>query len=294
MVTKCPAQTTPEHKSLTQLCIELEVGLKTPKASKLFDVYSRVYQQHFARAPKRSSGLSPRCSKAFKWVREFCESECIDPAMWITAQMHGLKKWLQDPVKNRRKIGFMPTMLTGENAKRRYNVYVRMAQARYRRASSDTFDAETDEGVLLAELTGAEERIGEYYVRATILGREPTLEGAVEHASPGANWISVFLDIEPEKGLMAFFKHATLLKRRFGEDRLARLKEAATISAAFNVVERFTHGLPDRVGIADGVEFQWTALARLLHRLKPDVKTREKVTSTGKVPGLLWGGSYGG
>ena len=294
LVTKSPAQTTPRHKSLTQLCIELEDALKTPKASDFFSVYSRVYQQHFARAPNVSLASSPRAAKAFKWVREFCEPEGIDPAMWITAQMHGLKKWLNDPERNKRKIGFMPTMLAGENAKKRYNVYVRMAQARYKRASCDTFDTQTDEGILLAELTGAEERIGEYYVRSMILGREPTLEDAVEHAAPGASWISVFLDIDPEKELMEFFKYATRLKRRFGEDRLARFKEAATIHAAFNVAERFGHGLPDWIGIADGVEFQWKALARLLYRLKPEAKQREKVTNMSGVPGFLWGGSYGG
>ena len=292
MVTKCPAHTTPRHKSLTQLCIELEDSLKTPKGSDLFSIYARVYQQHFGRVPR--SAMSERAAKAFKWVCEFCESEGIDPAMWITAQMHGLKSWLQDPQKNTRRITFMPTMLTGENAKKRYNVYVRMAQARYKRAACDTFDAQTDEGVLLAELTGAEERIGESYVRTMLLGQAPTLEDAVEYAVPGANWISVFLDLEPEKDLMEFFKHATLLKRRFGEERLAQLKEAARIRAAFNVVERFTHGLPDRIGVADGVEFQWKALARLLCRLRPEVKQRERVTNTAEVPGLLWRGSYGG
>ena len=291
MVKKRPARSVVLHKSLTELCIELEDSLKTPKGSSTTSVYTRLYQQHFGSSPKV---LSERAPKAFQWVRGFCESEGIDPAMWITAQMHGLRAWLEDPSKNRRRLKFLPTMLTGANAKKRYNVYIRMAQTRYRRAACDTFDTQTDEGMLLAELTGAEERIGEYYVRATILGSEPTLEDAVEHAVPGLNWIAVFLDVEAEKDFMEFFKHARLLTNRFGEDRLKELKRLARIRAAFNVTERFIHGLPDRVGIAEGVEFQWKALARFLRRLKPEVSGREKVTGLSMASGLLWGGSYGG
>lgn len=292
MSEKCTAQSVVLHRSLTELCTQVEDTLKTPKGSSLPKVYTRVHQQHFGSTPRRLT--AERVTKAFRWVQEFCESEGIEPAMWITAQMHGLRKWLDDPEKNRRRIKFMPTMLTGENAKKRYNVYIRMAQVRYRRAASDTFDAQTDEGILLAELTGAEERIGEYYVRATILGEKPTLEDAVEHAVPGLNWVAVFIDVEAKKDLMEFFRHATLLKNRFGEDRLMQLKEAAQIRAAFNVTERFSHGLPDRIGLADGITFQWKALARLLWRLKPEVPEREKVTKLTGASGFLWGGSYGG
>ncbi len=292
MVRKHPVQSVAPHKSITELCVELEAALRTPKGSDLSDLYARMYLQHFSRSPRRFD--SNRTLKVFKRVQEFCESEDIEPAMWITAQMHGLKNWLRDPQKNRRRVTFMPTMLSGENAKRRYNVYIRMAQARYKRAACDTFDAQTDEGLLLSELTGAEERVGEYYVRETVLGREPTLDDAVEHAIPGLNWVAVFLDVEAKKEFMAFFKHATLLRSRLGADRVAQLKRTVQIRAAFNVTERFAHGLPDRIGLADGVEFRWMALARLLRRLKPEVPAREKAMKLHRTPGFLWGGSYGG
>jgi hypothetical protein len=286
------AQTTTPHKSLTQLCVEFEDALRTPEGSDIDSLYIRLYQQHFGSTPRHAKATQYR--DVLKWVQKFCVSEGIDPAMWITAQMHGLKAWFRHQQKKSKKIVFLPTMLRGVKAKARYNIYTRMAQRQYRRVAADSFDEWTDEGALLARLTGVEEQIGDYYVRVTMQGGTPTLEDAVDHVSLDMYWASVFLDIKAEKGLMQFFKHRTLLRRRFGADRLKQLKQVARIRAAFNVAERFCHGLPDSIGVAEGVEVEWKALARLLCRLKPEVKQREKVVDMDSVSGVLWGGSYGG
>lgn len=270
-----------KRKSLSELLAALESDMDL---THLFDpvedcveIYRRVYQKHFGRMPSLKMLGRPNWSQFFPKIIGFCIEHDINIALWITAQMHGMKKWL---AKNRR-VGFMPNMLVGEGAKRRYDVYVRQVGRRYKQAKEDTMDSRTEVGRLTDLFTEGEEVVGDYYIAAHADGTPIDWKQAVRRTEQPEEWLAWHGGIKDRRRCHYFVSWLEHYGRPF-MDSLVRL---ARVRAMVNVARRYHHALPDRIGFDD--ELRWKDMADLIARLYPSKELQ--VIDLEEVSGMAWG-----
>ena len=180
-----------------------------------------------------------------------CESEGIDPGVWITANMV-----MQFNYAKKAKYGFQPWMLIGDRAKARYNIYVRKAN-RKRNVSVDAFDHKT-KAALREVLVLDESTVGLNYVAAYFTGESISWRKASEGVETSREW-----------------------QRKAGGKRLWKLVE---LQAAIDVAAHFDPALPSMIGFT---EFSWSEFAIALARLF-DTPSRQ-TSDVADVPGVLWG-----
>lgn len=180
-----------------------------------------------------------------------CESEGIDPGVWITANMVKMFGYAK-----KSKYGFQPWMLVGDRAKARYNIYIRAAN-RKRNVSVDAFDHKT-KAALREVLVLDESTVGLNYVSAYIAGESISWRKAAEGVETSKEW-----------------------QRKAGGQRLWKL---VTLQAAIDVAAHFDPSLPDSIGFS---EFSWSEFATALTRLFDTPSTR--TPDVDDVPGVLWG-----
>jgi hypothetical protein len=176
-------------------------------------------------------------------------------------------------------------MLSGENAYRRYMVYARRARKQTYGADEAAMDGLTFLGDLLNDITADEERIGHYYVVSWIDGEQIGWAEAASQAEPEAAWMST--DPTYQRAGYPYPKnYADSLSRRFGDEGVRRIKNAARLRAAVAVSHMMTPGLPDQ--LACHRRFRWRAFVELMVIMFPRVK-REEPSEELKKLGLLWG-----
>lgn len=275
------------HKSLMEQLVEAEEAvvsvLKSPSVEAL---YARLYEKHYGRAPTRKSMATTRSRNAFEHVRKLVESEGVDPALYVTANMHGMAAWLEEQKRiGRANVSFQPNMLSGENAYRRYVVYCRRARKQAYGADVEAMDGLTYLGDLINEIAADEERIGHYYVVSWISDDRITWVEAAMEAEPEAAWMST----DPtfmRSGYAYPKKYADSLSWRFGMDGVRQIKKVARLRAAVAVANLMTPGLADQLGCH--TRFRWRAFAELMAMLFPKVE-REELSELLKQIGCFWG-----
>jgi len=269
------------RKSLSEVLVDMELlasAESVPAQPTLTDLYCFLYSEHFGRAPRKDRDWKWRSMTTLGRVKVFCSREGIDPAVWISAQMHAMRDFLA-----KRGLTFQVNMLSPtRSAKRRYNIHVSLGDRLYRRGASDTFNYRTDLGVLRDELTVDETRVATYYVSRVVAGASVTWEQAIEEADPGYVWLDADAYL-----LQSYYMTPSRSGKRIGVHRLKAAKRLAAIRSAVVIAGSYDYRLPDRVGFEGN--FKWAAFARLLRRLYGHVK-RPAAPELSGVEGRLWHG----
>ncbi|KKM20128.1 hypothetical protein LCGC14_1648670 [marine sediment metagenome] len=258
--------------SLSEALADVEKNASV-RGQNIVEVYRRLYEKHFDR--RITIPATVRNTSIFKQVVKLCEEEHVDLRTWITAQMHGMKMWLESEEANPRRIGFMVNMLVGANARKRYNTYIRWATKRYGQAIESSFDSFTVEGQFRAGITGEDERLGAYICGLTIAGEKADLNEVIKEVAPTLDWYALFraipLSVKSCEDRAALAR-ASVLVHQHGEEFLKETKVLVRLRAAAAVAERYIHGLP--------------VLARLCARSL--ARARAQTSNLEDVPGILW------
>lgn len=256
-----------DRRSLAELAAAAEAECAAPSLTvqTIEEVYDYAHLQVFGRRSRRKR--STQNNTIFGRLLALCLREGADPETYCVANMLALK---DSPTVQR--VGFLPSMLSGENAKGRYNAFVRKSNRRYKRARGDTFAHRTSVGSLREELYRGESEVGELYVQGRLASQDLTWVGAIELCDPPQAWLDAQLRNQAHR------QRERLLGARLDlEVRLARLRAAVT------VVESVSHGLSTRIGLS---VFSWKALSDLLvqHYVVVPVSTYD----FDDVPGMVW------
>jgi hypothetical protein len=251
--------------SLSERTAALEKTFEPPPNEDILQTYRRVHLQIFG---NRSWTKPTKKNEAtFEKVRKLCVDEGIDVELYIRAQMHGLSYWLNDPKQNKKKIGFMPTMMLGAKARHRYNAYLYFRYREYRNVDRPAFSAETWEGKLLSTAYEDELSIGLDYTHGLYSGLAVDFADVVKQEYATSMWWALigWKDV----GIPDHKDHAGLLHQKLiishGEEWILRAREFLRVRAACEVAETFKHGLSDRVGFKG--DFSWDAFAKMIKRV---------------------------
>lgn len=250
---------------------------KEDEDESMVDVYGRVFERYFGCAPGQRSVNSKRNRKFFDGAQDVCTRYEIARGIYVAAQMWGVARGA-----NFKRIGFLPNMLTGDNALLRYNAYCWRTKLRYKNTTEGMLDPETQTGQFVARMTEDETRVGVYYVAACMEKTPVDWYGAIEAVMPEEDW---FVLDEFVQGKITYGRNLGELSQ-FSKRFLRSAKALSRVRAACAVAERYQHGLSRRVGFRG--DFEWDAFAKLIvrlfgHRVK---EVKERVTG---VPGREWG-----
>jgi len=267
---------------------ELEaLSVETIDESQFREIYVHLYQLHFRSTPRlRSPKKDPKTDLIFSRVYSWCVFNDADPATYITANMHGMTRWLDEKRKTNRKITFQPNMLSGPNAIRRYEIYVSMANRR-KRGDVDGYDYRTVEGHRRAEFLLTEQEVARRYVAAAIAGSPCEWFDAIEETRERDL-------LDPEWEALYRWSRGKPLDDRsahtvdsliccYGKSGLRTELEAYRSLAAVYVARTYRADLPDVVGCD---VFSWDALIELLMALP---RRSSRPVDLSRVSGTLWG-----
>ena len=273
------------RRSLSEILHQLEqkaaVTQDSDGADWVRQVYTRLYQKHFGRTPRASLLRKPRWHHSIVRLVALCSERNIDPAVWITAQMHGMKLWITAQKKTNRRVSFQTNMLVGKKAERRYIVYLTIAKRRFHQARDDTLDGLTETGRFIDALTEGEEAVGHYFVAAHIEDAPVSWEEAVRETEPTEEWLTVHGGMKDHQRKRSYVAWTN----RYGHDRMKDMRALARTRAMVNVARQYHYALPDRIGVRE--EPTWESLAPLLARFCG--KKKLQVNDLEGVTGMSWG-----
>lgn len=282
------------RKSLAVVTAEVAADLSTtpvPTAiaeqSDVVAIYRRMYRKHYGggRAVDKFWKPSPSFQSAFDWVENMCRESGVDIETWITAQMHGMEKFLASDFAKGKGIKFAPNMLRGEKAINRYNIFVSMANNRYRHAKADSFDSRTALTKLVQEVAEDEENALLLYVEG-MTGDDPcSFEHACRLVGVRLNWRAVMALPEPEGDAPAKAR-LLQLNRDYTWPFVQKVARLARLIAACAVADRFSTGFSTRIGF-NGSVIERVDFAKLVARLYPH-KSQNHEPIVG-VEGIEWG-----
>lgn len=235
---------------------------ETPEA-----LYVRLCREATGQTPRL---VTDRQRAVFTAVVKSCAEQGIDLATYIAGNIWALRRWLATHTR----IGFQPTLLSGENALRRYHAYLGHLSRHFKRARHGANVGETPAATFRRQLFLGEFAFGEAFVAQFLAFGEATVASAIEEADPNEKWLGL------ETQRKSAYHAACVL---FGAKGLKLERECARLNAAAAVAETYQHGLADRIGFT---EFTWLGLARLIKRLVP-TRTRERVELS-DVEGAVW------
>ena len=266
--------------SLTEHLKILEDELLVKVYSDIPNLYCRLHEKHFGRLPSKKSIETRMAVNTFVRLRKFCKKTGADPITFVTAQMHGMKSLLKD----NEQMSFQPTMLSGKNAVKRYNIYISIA-ARRQRTLSDTLDSETTLDKLLSMLTLNEEIVAEYYVASILIGEAIDWDDAIDEVEPDDDWVAINSELVNlnKEGKILRFK----LARIYSSDLLSRCKSVAQLRAAIAIAGKYVAGLPHLIGY--NKEFFWEAYASFLKRILGDRVKKRTTNKEFEGAHVLWG-----
>lgn len=242
------------------------------------EVYDFLYRKHFGRAPSKPKDPHKR-DLIFSRVFVVCVKEEIDLATYITANMHGMKAWLE---KNRR-MTFQPNMLSGPKALNRCRVYMEITNRRMR-GNSEGFDSHTAHGDLRRELHLAEFEVGKQFV-ATSRHRQTSwleaTERVCERIDLPASWTGVNAlmrndDIDND--------YVREYRACYGDRRLQTEFRLSVVSATAAVLRIYRADLADVVGSTRIPT--WAETAALVSEMFP-LRARTSSADLTHVPGRL-------
>lgn len=244
------------------------------------ELYARLYQKHYGRRPRPDLFRSKRWRAWLNKAETFCEEKDIDLSVWMTAQMHGMKKWIMAQRKTNKRIAFQPNMLVGEKAFRRYEIYRAIARRRFKQARDTTMDSDTEIGKFIEALLDGEEVVGGYYVAARVAGDRMSWEQAIEETSPPSLWKMIRGGMKDKEYRRWFL--ATV--NRYSVERIHQWRWLARVRAMVNVARHYNAILPDRIGVDENPT--WDGIAALLARLYAGPKLQ--VNGLEGVTGTVW------
>lgn len=267
-----------ERRSLAEVLYELEREVSSatatpsefvPDGTQLdyVDLYCKLYWSHFGYRLARSKVNTPHWKEFLEKAYNRCEDAGLDFAVWIAAQMDGMKASLTAARKQGKRAYFMPNMLVGDKATLRYNVYVEKLQQKYGRTREDVNDADSPLGRVIAELAVEAEHIGTYFVHAAVEEAAVSWGEAIDAIWPDDVWLAaqaLAAGQSPEPK----HKHALARLRAdimLTDEEIVKAFEIATLRAAVVVGSKYEYGLADRIGFKP--PFSWLHFAKLMHRL---------------------------
>jgi hypothetical protein len=268
------------HRSLSEKLWDMRTTLDL-SGGNLMELYSRFYTLHFGFPPKITA--DPPTAKMFRKVAEFCRESKADAAVYISAQMHGLREFL-----TKSKLRFKINMLSPtEKARKRYNIYLWLARKHGNSAEADVFDWNTNLGTLQHTLVADTVRIARLYCDFQIAGEDIDFDEVAVEMQPSADWRVVYEAYTTDLADREFRLRRGKLVRAVGDKYLKNLKARVDLTSAVTVANSYAPGLADSIGCH---EFSWSALARVLTDLYGSSKGKEQQeVDLSDVPGLLWG-----
>ena len=273
--------------SLAERLSEAAVAVRDTSSLRPIEVYAALYEQHWGVAPQvRKEWTQDRVL----WCEDYCTQKGYDFAVWVTAQMHMMKLFIerQRKTKGKENFGFQANMLLGEKAEYRYGVFVRRANRIHRLARDDAFKLSTFFGQLRSALYESELAVAEYYVAQYVFAGEADWDESASCVAVDPWWLAFTGKLTGE-ALQSQYPdtHAWYVRLRWGhgagffgtEVRFAQLQSAAALANTYRP------GLADRIGFN---KFSWEELARLLRRLFPFRKGN--AADLPALGGVQWGG----
>ena len=248
-------------RSLSQCSAEADVAFGVASNrdgdgdADLLKTYADIYARTYGRRLSRNELDHHRLIRTLIAVEKYCDEHKYDFALYVTAQMQGLKESLAYLSETRgTRIGFQPNMMLGEKAALRYAKYVGRAARAYRAADAAVYDSTSLVGPIFHKLLADEFEAGMYYIRSIVTHRPVSLLVAGKKSLAGVVWYAAEY---PEHGGAAMLGE---LRRKYG-DVTTRLFNRARLNAAVAVVESIQSGLADMIG-CPGM-FTWAALGQL-------------------------------
>lgn len=243
-------------------------------------VYAKLYVKHFGCQPTADDIEEGAAS--FQWVFLTCHRERLPVDLWITAQMHGLRAWLRNnEAKGIEPTRFYANMLRGDNARRRYNIFVLKSERRFNRVTADAYDSSTDLANTCYRLAGIEGAVLLFLCASLSAGKAATVADAVAWLEPDLDWLAL---MAPNMNAAAS-RRRLLLSTQYG-DALLFLKSAARLAGIVEVLSQFDAVLPSRISVKEPLDRE--ALARFVADRYPRVDSEPPCIRPGQ--GDVWHG----
>lgn len=217
-------------------------------------LYCELLAKHYGRNLRANVVRSNRkMASALEWVSHYCEDNRIDPALYVTAQMHSMKPFLDRQRAGGGRITlFMPNMLRGDNAVRRFEAFIVNSRRHFKEASTDSFDRETEWGLVLAATRAEEVEVAEDYVSRVVAGETTTWTEVADSMVRHPLWTGLN---------RAELETTRLLERQFGSGAflilpLVRLRVANAVASLYD------WRYPRLIGVSG--PFDWKPFAELM------------------------------
>jgi len=238
-------------------------------------LYDLLYEKYLGRKPWKAAAQNAKTVRVLLQVAKFCDERKLDLAMYVAAQMVGLRDWLKT-----QKFGFGPTMLLGEKALARYNANVRKLDRKFHHAAED---AMSDSAKALREQVFEDElSIGAYICAAALKGTPVPLVDAVAAARLSGGWYTVAMGIHaPEVRQRAAY---VVLCDRHREGWVKDLLNSARLNAAVAVADRYKPGLSSLLSFSGDLD--WSAFADVIAQVVATPK--QSAGMPGIVADNLW------
>jgi len=267
-------------ESIAQRVAHLERDIASFTAIDITTLYEQLFLRHFG-VKTRTAG-KPHAQKFLTRVKELCTKFGIDPETYIVAQMDALKPWLSEPRQVARKMRFQPSMLSGENAARRYNGYLITAYYRMRKVDARALDIQSYEGKMVSQAYADELEIVSDYVDEVYAGGKQTYEQIATSEKRTPAWFAL---VSTSKDLKVEVLRSGIVDV-YGLKYLRKLRRLIRFKVALATCERYRAGLSARLAARDS--FTWNDFASAVKRLVPPRKRGNEADLTG-IPGAEWG-----
>lgn len=254
------------YQSLSQRVAELR-KVAAPRPDEVARLYDRLFLEHFGKPSRRVPSL--RDNTSFGRVLSWCLNHDVRVEDFISANMLLLRHRLG-------RHAFRPNMLCGPGAEARYNGVLGRANRRFARGDVRVFGRETRLGFIRMQLQTTEHDIADLWCSLALAGDPITWDQAVESVKRTDEWTQY----QARRGCWLE------LVNSYGREAAEREGLLASLSAAWQIAERFQVGLADRIGIVD---WSWAAFLRLLQHVLPKPKPKPESEFAEFAGGKIWG-----
>lgn len=254
------------YKSLSQRVVELR-KVAAPRPDEVARLYDRLFLEHFGRRPRRGPSLADNTSfgRALAW----CLNHDVRIEDFISANMLLLRHRLG-------RHPFRPNMLCGPGAEARYNGVLGRANRRFARGDVRVFGRETRLGFIRLQLQTTEHDVADLWCSLALAGDPITWEQAAALVKQTDEWAQ----FQARRG--CWFE----LVRDYGSEAAEREGLLASLSAAWQIAEKFQVGLADRISVTD---WSWNAFLRLLQHVLPKPRPKPEGEFASFAGGKTWG-----
>ena len=234
--------------SLLQQIVEAEDQIARPRD--ITDTFRRLHVRLLGRTNFQVTG--PKFQDALVRVQRLCDRREIDPAMYIEAQIEGMRWWMENTPIGRR-AGFCANHLLGGKSEQRYDEFIRRGNRLRNHARHSSITGDAAYQGLRCRVMDVDAEYGRGMVIAC---RDGACPGAV--GTPrDAEWQEAF------GGDCSASSRRRGLRGKYGQEFLRLLGQLCHLEAISAVAEWVRPGLSSHIYLPDTIA-AWSSVAPLL------------------------------